>query len=235
MDSPARERTFTLREESCTTRAPPSATIIVFSADVWKNISTKIIRWLFVKLKRKQEEGNVFLRKNSASRGHDKERVRERETKKERKKTGDARSWRRAPLIAPARRPQRPLKQLERCNKNNHLQSNLPVHPRGSHDATLGSTDLHDLRSPSSPRKPVPGNSLEQGLSRITSCTLCVCVCVCVRACVSSLSSKTKAFALARNVTRVWPRVYVRMCACVCVCVCTRGIRNYEICPSLAA
>lgn len=43
---------------------------------------------------------------------------------------------------------------------------------------------------------------------------------VCV--CVSSLSSKTKAFALARNVTRVWARV----CVCVCVCVRVHAVRT---------
>ncbi|KZC10867.1 hypothetical protein WN55_01566 [Dufourea novaeangliae] len=32
---------------------------------------------------------------------------------------------------------ERPLKQPERSNKNNHLQSNLPVHPRGSHSAAF--------------------------------------------------------------------------------------------------
>ena len=166
----------------------------------------------------------MFLRKNSASRGHDKERVRERETKKERKKTGDARSWRRAPLIAPARRPQRPLKQLERCNKNNHLQSNLPVHPRGSHDATLGSTDLHDLRSPSSPRKPVPGNSLEQGLSRITSCTLCVCVCVCVCARVCLPSRRKRKRLRWRVMSRVFGHACTYVCVRVCVCACVHAV-----------
>lgn len=39
----------------------------------------------------------------------------------------------------------RPLKQLERSNKNNHLQSNRPVHPRGSHGAVVDSADLHSL------------------------------------------------------------------------------------------
>lgn len=76
-----------------------------------------------------------------------------RETTKRKIERGkaDAQSLQCAPLIALARRrpSNRPLKQLERSNKNNHLQSNLPVHPRGSHDALLGSTDLHDLRSPS--------------------------------------------------------------------------------------
>lgn len=86
------------------------------------------------------------------------------DTARQKTRLVDAQSSLGAPLIAPDE--ERPLKQPERSNKNNHLQSNLPVGPGGGHGAALSSVDPHDLRN--RPGEPVPGNSLEAGLSRIT-------------------------------------------------------------------